>query len=85
METTPKTTPRRRTYPEALRHYLLSGKGRWVGLKLLLRLFPALYLPFGILNNAIPVLGWLDDIPLGFYVAYMLIQTNRHRDPVKYP
>jgi uncharacterized membrane protein YkvA (DUF1232 family) len=80
-----ETATRTRTWAEALRHYLWSGKGRMVGLKLVVRVFPALYLPFGILNDAIPVIGWLDDIPISIYLIYLLIQVNKHRDPVKYP
>ncbi len=78
-------TKQQRSIPEALRHYLVSGKGRWVGVKLILRLIPAVYLPFGIINDVVPVLGCLNDIPLSLYVIYMVIQVNRHRDPVKYP
>lgn len=79
-----RARPQMRTFGEAFKHYLYSGGG-WVVGKMILRLFPFAYIPFSIVNDAVPVLGWLDDLPMGLFVLYILIQVFRHRDPVKFP
>lgn len=72
----------KRSWQEAFILFL-KAEGMGVGAKILLRIVPAAYIPFGILNDA-TVVGVIDDpLTIGF-ALYVLWRINKYRNPKKY-
>jgi hypothetical protein len=81
MSTMAERLPKR-SWQDAFRLFL-KAEGMGIAGKVLLRIIPAAYIPFGFLNDITGV-GIIDDpLTIGF-ALYVLYRVNQYRNPRKY-